>query len=205
MRIFGILFLLLTLVFDLRSMQNVLPDTSGAPSIKYSRQQFKKEQKDLKNFEKQIKEWKSAVKKSNPDYLNSLMGKLMETLRKEHDEMSDRVSERSKKMLPPGVKTKQDSAFLADRPKVYNAELADQRPRITKEEIFRKKLESDYLSEYVPVVREEKKILARLKNIDEFNSETPSSVFTDITNDFEQFREQMKIELALLKRETAKK
>lgn len=205
MRIFGILFCLLSFAFDGRSTENPLADTSGSPSIKYTKQQYKKEQKDLKVFEKQIKEWRSALKKPNPDYLNTLMGKLMETLRKEHDEMSDRVSERSKKMLPPGVKTKQDSALLADKPKVYNAELADQRPRITKEEIFRKKMESDYLSAYVPVVREEKKILAKLKNMDEFNAETTTSVYNEITNDFERFKHQMKIELDLLKKETAKK
>lgn len=205
MRLIGILLSILVITSGLIAMPGSPTDTLDMPSTKYSKLQYKKELKDIKRYDKQLKQWKSAVKKPNPDYLNSLLAKFMATLDKEHDELSYRISERSKKMLPPGIQKKQNSAVLEDKPKVYNAELADQKPRITKEEIFRKKMESDYLSEYIPVVREQKRIQVKLKKIAEFSAETPSSVYGEVTKDLEHFKDQMKLELDLMKKETAKK
>ncbi len=183
----------------------VIQDSIAKPSIKYSKSELKKEEQDGKNFEKQIKEWNKALKKPNIDYLNSLFGKIMETLYKENHELSDRVSDRSRKLMPPVPKNAADSLALDEKPKAYNPELKDKLPRTTKEEIFQKKVESDYLSKYVTLVRQEKNLLQKLKNVTQFNFDTPTSVYQDISKDLDLFRAYLKAEVALMKVETGKK
>ncbi len=195
----------LLISFSIALANPAIQDSMGKPSIKYTKNELKKEEQDGKNFDKQIKEWNKAIQKPNIDYLNSLFGKIMATLYKEHNELSNRISDRSRKLVPPTPKNAADSLALEEKPKAYNPELKEKLPRTTKEEVLQKKVESEYLSKYVVVVRQEKSLLQKLKNVPQFNFETQAAVYQEISKDLEQFRSQIKAEVALMKAETGKK
>lgn len=180
-------------------------DSLNLPSIKYSKLELKKETNDLKILDKQIKEWNKALKKLNADYLNTLYSRILETLYKEHQELSTKISARSKKLQPGPKMNEKDSLLASDKPKAYNPELQDQPARISKEQILRQKTESDYLSKYVALVKAESNLLLKFKNVELFTNETPSTVFATISEDLKQFRAKMQTELDLMKPETSRK
>lgn len=180
-------------------------DSTEKLSIKYSKQEWKKEANDLKLFEKQIKEWNKACKKPNSDYLNTLYSRLMETVYKEHNELSTKISGRSKKMHPGSKMNAKDSLLEAEKPKAYNAELKDQPMRLSKSEIHRQKAESDYLNKYVSLVKAESNLLLKLKKMEAFTAETKAIIYAGISADLNDFKSFMKAELELMKPETAKK
>ncbi|MBK8954671.1 MAG: hypothetical protein IPM34_03835 [Saprospiraceae bacterium] len=180
-------------------------DSLDKPSIKYSKKEWQKESNDLKSFDKQIKEWKKAVKKPNPDYLNTLYSRLMTSLYKEHNELSTRISGRSKKMHPGQRHHGKDSLRDSEKPKVYNPELKDQPERLSKDQIMKQKAESDYLSLYITLVKAESNLLMKFKNVEPFGPDTKSTVYMAISEDLNQFKTHMKAELDYMKAETAKK
>ncbi|MBK9720479.1 MAG: hypothetical protein IPO78_02545 [Saprospiraceae bacterium] len=181
-------------------------DTSVKVKIKYSKKELKKELKDIKTVDAQFKDWNRAVKQKNPDYLNIVFKKTIKLLEKEHAELNNRISERSKKLLPPAsTNPSTNPAAGEDKPKVYNAELKDQVVRVSKEEILQKKAESETLSNYINVIRNEKIILNKLASIKEFDAETKPENYVSVSNEFAAFKIEMLAEIALLKKETGKK
>lgn len=181
------------------------PTSMPKPAMKYSPNDWKKESEDVKSFGKLIKEWSGSIKKPNPDYLNTLYGRLMEKAYKEHNELSSRISERSRKMHSNGKMSSQDSLMEGDKPKAYNPELKDQPMRVTKEDILQQKTESDYLAKYVKVVKAEAGLLQQLKTVKPFQDTTAVMVYGTVTNHLKDFHKQMNEELALMKLETSKK
>lgn len=184
---------------------NLSKDSLDKPTVKYSKSELKKETEDLKAFEKQIKEWNKACKKPNADYLNTLYSRIMETVYKEHNELSTKISGRSKKMHPGSKMNAKDSLLDAEKPKAYNAELKDQPTRLSKTEILRQKAESDYLNKYVSLVKAQSNLLLKLKKMEAFSAESKASVYEGISADLNAFKSNMKAELELMKPETAKK
>lgn len=181
-------------------------DSSQIIKIKYSKKELQKEIKDLKNFEAQLKIWKKAVKENNPDYLNEVYDKTLNIVNKEHSELSTRISERSKKLIvSSGDSNQKNSKEKEDLPKVYNSELKDQIVHVNKSDILQKKAESDYLNKYIHLIRNEKNILNKLEINTVFTSETKPDVFHDISNSFNAFKNEMKAEIELIKKETSKK
>ncbi|MBK6860018.1 MAG: hypothetical protein IPK91_08030 [Saprospiraceae bacterium] len=174
-------------------------DSSYAIKIKYSKKDLKKEMQDVKNLDKQIKEWNKAIKSNNPDYMNSLFSKTLVSIQKEHSELSNRVSSRSKALMPPTTVSSED------QPKVYNPELKDQINRVNKADIMAKKVESEYLSNYITVVKNEKNILTKLASIASFDEDTKPEIYPQIAADFIAFKSEMKAEIELMKKETGKK
>lgn len=174
-------------------------DSSYAIKIKYSKKDLKKEMQDVKNLDKQIKEWNKAIKSNNPDYMNSLFSKTLVSIQKEHSELSNRVSSRSKALMPPTTVSSED------QPKVYNPELKDQINRVNKADIMAKKVESEYLSNYITVVKNEKNILTKLASIASFDEDTKPEIYQQIAADFIAFKSEMKAEIELMKKETGKK
>lgn len=174
-------------------------DSVYSIKIKYSKKDLKKEMQDIKNLDKQIKEWNKAIKLNNPDYMNSLFSKTLVSIQKEHSELSNRVSSRSKALMPPAAVSSED------QPKVYNPELKDQINRINKADIMAKKVESEYLSNYISVVKNEKNILAKLASIPSFDEDTKAEIYPQIAADFTAFKSEMKAEIELMKKETGKK
>jgi len=174
-------------------------DSSYAIKIKYSKKDLKKEMQDVKNLDKQIKEWNKAIKSNNPDYMNSLFSKTLVSIQKEHSELSNRVSSRSKALMPPATVSSED------QPKVYNPELKDQINRVNKADIMAKKVESEYLSNYIAVVKNEKNILTKLAAIASFDEDTKPEIYPQIAADFNAFKSEMKAEIELMKKETGKK
>lgn len=65
--------------------------------------------------------------------MNSLFSKTLVSIQKEHSELSNRVSSRSKALMPPTTVNSED------QPKVYNPELKDQINRVNKADIMAKK------------------------------------------------------------------
>ncbi len=181
-------------------------DTSSLPSIRYTKKELKKEMEDLKDLDKQVKEWNKAIKQNNPDYLNVVFGKCMKLMEKEHSELSNRVSQRSKQLVPqPSTNKTNSSGTDDDKPQVYNSELKDQIVHVDKKEIMKKKAESDYLSKYITVIRNEKAVMNKLKNVKSFDQQTPSSTYQQISTDLQTFRKEMSDEIELMKKETGKK
>ncbi|MBP8725062.1 MAG: hypothetical protein JPMHGGIA_01075 [Saprospiraceae bacterium] len=178
-----------------------LSDTSLGPVPKYSQAEWKKEKEDIAKFDKQLKEWKKAVKKANPDYLNTVYGRILEAAYREHNQLSNRVSGRSRQLIRQEGKSERDS--LA--PKAYNPELRDQPARVTKEEIRLRKAESDYLANYVDLVKKQTTLLKNLKNNKPFSSDAEPRIYADLTKELEAFRDAMKEELALMKKEVHKR
>ena len=129
----------------------------------------------------------------------------MKLLEKEHSELSNRVSERSKQMFPGTFPNKTSSTGTEDKPKVYNSELKDQIVHVNKQDIMRKKAESEYLNKYINVIRNEKTLITKLKNVKTFDGEMPSSVYQQISTDVLSFRKEMNEEIGLMKKETGKK
>ena len=178
-----------------------LSDTSLGPVPKYSQAEWKKEKEDIAKFDKQLKEWKKAVKKANPDYLNTVYGRILEAAYREHNQLSNRVSGRSRQLIRQEGKSERDS--LA--PKAYNPELRDQPARVTKEEIRLRKAESDYLANYVDLVKKQTTLLKNLKNNKPFSSDAEPRIYADLTKELEAFRDAMKEELAVMKKEVHKR
>lgn len=176
-------------------------DTNFIPAKRYTKQELKKEKNDLRNFDKQYKEWQKAVKQKNADYLNAVFARTLALLEKEHSELSTRISVRSKEMLP----TKKPENTSDDKPKVYNPELKDQIVNVKKEDILRKKAESEYLGKYINVIRNEKNIITQFKNIKPFDINTPSTIYDQISSDLKTFKKEMDEEIALMAKETGKK
>jgi len=177
-------------------------DTSFVPSIRYTKEELKKEMKDLKTLDKQCKEWNKAVKENNPDYINVVFSKTMALLEKEHAELNNRVSIRSKQLYPSTMQTK--SAMTEDKPRVYNPELKDQIVHVNKEEIMRKKAESEYLNNYIDVIRNEKTLITKLKTAKSFDDKTSATTYAEINADLQAFKKEMAAEIALMKKETGK-
>ena len=180
-------------------------DTTFIPTVRYSKDELKKEMNDVKVLDKHNKEWKEAIKQKNPDYLNSVFSKTMKILEKEHSELSNRVSERSKEMFPGNPQIKTSSTGAEDKPKVYNSELKDQIVHVNKQDIMRKKAESEYLNKYINVIRNEKTLITKLKNVKTFDDQTPASVYQQISSDLQSFKKEMNEEIGLMKKETGKK
>lgn len=178
-------------------------DTSYIPTIRYSKKELKKEINDLKAFEKQIKEWQKAIKQNNLDYLNSMFSKTMSLLEKEHNELNNRISERSKQLSPSPSQAANSGA--EDKPKVYNPELKDQIVHVNKEDVMRKKAEAEYLSKYIVVIRNEKNLITKLKNVKPFDAQTPSATLQEISSDIQAFKKEMNTEISLMEKETGKK
>lgn len=174
-------------------------DSTYTIKIKYSKKDLKKEMQDIKNLDKLIKDWNKAIKSNNPDYMNSLFSKTLIAIQKEHSELSNRVSSRSKALMPPAAVNSED------QPKVYNPELKDQINRINKADIMAKKVESEYLSNYIAVVKNEKNILAKLASIPSSDEDTKAEIYPQIAADFIAFKSEMKAEIELMKKETGKK
>ncbi len=178
-------------------------DTSYIPTIRYSKKELKKEINDLKAFEKQIKEWQQGIKQNNLDYLNSMFSKTMSLLEKEHNELNNRISERSKQLSPAPSQAANSGA--EDKPKVYNPELKDQIVHVNKEDVMRKKAEAEYLSKYIVVIRNEKNLITKLKNVKPFDAQTPSATLQEISSDIQAFKKEMNTEISLMEKETGKK
>jgi hypothetical protein len=180
-------------------------DTGFVPSIRYSKKELKRELHDVKIFNNQIKDWNKAIKQKNADYLNVVFAKTMEMADKEHSELSNRISIRSKELYPPANPAPAVAPGFEDKPQVYNPELKHQIKHVNKEELLRKKAESDYLNLYVQIIKNEKTIMSKLKNVGTFNGNTPDSVFHEISKDFKSFVKEMEAEISLMKKETGKK
>ncbi len=205
------LFLSFFLLFAFSSLlfsSELRVDTGFVPSIRYTKAQLKKEIKDLKLIEKQLKEWNKAIKQKNIDYLNVVFSKTIDLLSKEHNELSNRISIRSKELYPPAQTTPNSQTpapGFEDKPQVYNSELRDQYKHVNKEDLLRKKAESDYLNNYIQIIRNEKAIINKLNNTGTFNGTTPDASFEEISKDFKEFVKEMNEEIHLMKRETGKK
>ena len=176
-------------------------DSAYLPAIRYSKKELKKEITDIKSVDKQFKEWQKAIKQNNVDYLNSVFSKTMNLLEKEHNELSNRISIRSKELVHSDTPTSNSE----DKPKVYNSELKDQIIHVNKQDIMRKKAESEYLSKYINVIRNEKTLITKLKNVKTFDGQTPASSYQEISNDVQAFKKEMDTEIVLMRNETGKK
>ena len=177
----------------------------GKPSLKYKPSDLKKEVEDFKAFSKMVKEWNKGIKKPNPDYLNTLYGRILEKAYKEHNELSSRVSERSRQMHGNVKSNGLDSLNEEEKPKAFNPELKEQPARVSKEEIQQKKIESDYLSSYVKIVKSESSLLHQLKAMKSFTSSTEKGVLENVAGLLNDFQAKMQLELDLIKLETSKK
>ena len=204
MKIYSILFLFF--ISSISVFASAVPgDSSYLPTVRYNKKELKKEMKDVKSFEKQFKVWQKAIKQNNVDYLNSVFTKTLSLMEKEHNELSNRISERSKQLAQTNTQSNPSNSADEDKPKVYNSELKDQIVHVNKQDIMRKKAESEYLSKYVVVIRNEKTIITKLKNVKTFDGQTPATTFKEISSDVEAFKKEMRTEITLMEKETGKK
>jgi hypothetical protein len=172
----------------------------------YTKEYFKKEKEDLKVFLKMSKEWTKGIKKPNFDYLASQFSKLNAQMEKEHSELSLRIANRNRSVSSSSKSmSRSDSLKKADLPVGYNPTIKGQIENFTKEEINKKRTESDILSVYGKVIRTQKAILTKLKNIKEITPETLPSSLNQISEDLNNFQLSMKEELRILKNETGVK
>lgn len=204
MRLIHLAIFILFLVFNANA-DIVVADSNYLPSIHYTKKELKKEKKDIKAFDKLVKEWKKAIRQNNTDYLNVVFSRVKTFLEKEHNELSNRISKRSKELYPSKSDTKPTNSVFEDKPKVYNSELKDQIIRVNKEDIMRKKAEYDYLNKYIQVIRNEKDLIIKLNSVLNFDNQTPSSIYLKINQDLANFRNDMLEEISLMKKETGKK
>ncbi|HEX5624918.1 MAG TPA: hypothetical protein VFX48_02795 [Saprospiraceae bacterium] len=180
-------------------------DSTVKPKIRYTKKQWQKESKDLKSFDAQIKVWNKAVKERNPDFQNEVFKRLLTTADKEYQELSTRISERSKQLVPPSPHPLGGDQPSDDQPRVYNPELKDQHVHVKKEDILSMKAESDFLSQYIAIIKKQKITLDQLNQHPSFDAQTKPEMFSAIAAQLQGFRSGMKSELDLMKKETAKK
>lgn len=167
---------------------------------------LKKEKQDVKDFTKLLKTWSSSIKKPNYDFLNSQFIILTEQMEKESNELSLRIANRNRVVYQTHKpKSTQDSIAKADLPVGYNPTIKGQIENISKAEIENKKSESEILSRYGKIIKQEKTIMAKLKNVHEINLETPYTTLQQIQSDLKVFLSAMQDELVLLKNETKSK
>lgn len=204
MKIFYFLFLFFFSTVLLHAGVN-LGDTTLLPTVQYNKKELKKEMNDVKALDKQFKVWQKAIKQKNIDYLNVVFSNTMKQLEKENSELSNRVSERSKKMIPPDAQKKATSTGVEDKPQVYNSELKEQIVHVNKQDIMRKKAEAEYLNKYINVIRNEKTLINKLKNVKTFDGQTPPSTYEQISADIMAFKKEMNREITLMEKETGKK
>ncbi len=190
-----VLALLLVSSFVQLSAHPFVQDSGYKIKIKYTKKDLKKEMQDIKNLDKQIKEWNKAIKLNNPDFMNSLFSKILGTIQKEHGELSNRISARSKELIPSA------NPVSEDKPKVYNPELKDQISRVNKADILAKKVESEFLSNYITIVKNEKNIILKLTAVPSFDEDTKSEIYPQLSSDFQAFKTEMKAELEWMKKE----
>jgi hypothetical protein len=167
---------------------------------------LKKEKADLKLFTKMLKEWNKSVKKPNYDYLNSQYITFNAQMEKECNELSMRIATRNRSVYQTQKpKNQMDSLAKADLPVGYNPSIKGQIENVSREEIENKKSETDILSRYGKIIRQEKSVMNKLKNVHEINPDTPSSSLNQISDDLKIFLEAMQEEIRMLKNETNKK
>lgn len=173
--------------------------------IRYSKKEFKKEQKDLKQFAAHRKEINNTIKSGNVDYLNVLLEKSKILVSKEIDESANRISIRSKKM--GGHHKRVDSIQVSDIPKAYNPDLVQQQKPagVTKEETVKMKTEAEILSKYGKIIREQQQIIISLNKLNTIDAKNLSEISAEWVAKLSSFYDLMQQELSIMKRETGKK
>ena len=166
----------------------------------YSKEELKGEKLEIKNINKLLKKWQSALKSNNWDYINTTWQGLYSQMLAEANETSTRVGNRQKNISQTKAQSKSTSEE-SDLPKGYNPTIDGQINNMSKNDIERAKTEHNALAPYQNIITKQNSILRRMKNFKEFNSETADSSVDQLRTDVKEFIQLLNDELLLMKKE----
>lgn len=170
----------------------------------YTKKEFKKESRDLKAFDKIVKEFRKSVTGTNIDLKNASLESVREIMKKEYDELNTRITARAKKFNPSSAKAT-DTTAQSDLPKAYNPTIKNQIPRVDKNALLEGKSETSILLLYSRILNRENKVIRQLANMDVITEATPTSSYDEILRNAGEFRKYMKEELSLMTKEKGRK
>lgn len=168
----------------------------------YTKQEYKKEVKDLKEFDKVFKSFKKSISSSNIDLKNAALESLKSQMKKEYDELNTRITARAKKFSP--LKKPLDSIAQNDLPKGYNPSIKGQIQSVDKNALIDGKSETEILIRYSKILNKENRLIKQLSMMEEINDTTPITSINEILNNGNDFKSLMKDELNLLSKEKGK-
>ncbi len=166
----------------------------------YSKEELKGEKLEIKNINKLLKKWQSALKSNNWDYINTTWQGLYSQMLAEANETSTRVGNRQKNISQTKAQSKSTSEE-SDLPKGYNPTIDGQINNMSKNDIERAKTEHNALAPYQNIITKQNSILRRMKNFKEFNSETAGSSVDQLRSDVKEFIQLLNEELLLMRKE----
>ncbi len=179
-------------------------DSTSYPPI-YSIKDIKKETKEIKAFQKLIRQFESARK--NIDYQNSILEKVLASMQKETQELNFRIKHRTQQLADHSKKKQADSIWLEDLPQAYNPELIsyNKNQNFNKEETQIKRQESVILSFYGKILRDQQLIIQRMEKINSLQPETMHESYPAVQKDMKSFLANMKEEVNWMRKECYKK
>ncbi len=169
---------------------------------RYTKQEYKKEVKDLKEFDKVYKSFKKAAESTNIDLKNSTLESLKTQMKKEYDELNARITSRAKKFSP--MKKPLDSIAQNDLPKGYNPTIKGQIQTVDKTALIDGKSETEILIRYSKILNKENRLIKQLSMMEEITESTPNSSISEILNNGADFKSYLKEELNLMNKEKGK-
>ncbi|MEO6189170.1 MAG: hypothetical protein ABIO44_01220 [Saprospiraceae bacterium] len=178
-------------------------DSSILYKANYTNKEWKKESKDIKQFAKIIKEYKKSMGSNNIDLKNATLNLLKEQMKKEADELNNRITARAKKFSP--AKKNTDTLITSDLPVGYNPTIKGQIKRVDKNSILEGKSETEILLKYSRILNKENKVIRQISLMKEITEITPEVSYNEILNNANEFKTYLKDELNLMAKEKGKK
>ena len=178
-------------------------DTSILYKTIYTNKEWKKESKDIKQFAKVIKQFKKSISSSNIDLKNATLNLLREQMKKEGEELNNRITARAKKFSP--AKKNTDTLITTDLPLGYNPTIKGQIKHVDKNSILEGKSETEILLMYSKILNKENKVIRQLSLMKEITETTPEVSYNEILKNADEFKSYLKDELNLMAKEKGKK
>ncbi|MEP7195519.1 MAG: hypothetical protein ABI851_03310 [Saprospiraceae bacterium] len=180
-----------------------IPDSGIVFKAIYTNKEWKKESKDIKQFSSVIKEFVKANKSTNVDLKNSALESLKLQMKKEYDELNNRITSRAKKFSPS--KKSKDTLIVNDMPKGYNPTIKGQIEHVDKSALLEGRSETEILLLYSRILNKENRIIRQLAMMEEITDVTPPSSFEAIIKNAADFKSAIEEEVKLMAKEKGKK
>lgn len=169
----------------------------------YTNKEVKKEVKDYKNFNKMVRKLKKSANKENIDLKNSILSEVKDLMKKEYEELNNRITNRAKKLTP--LKRNSDTLIKGDIPEGYNPTIKGQFEPVNKSDVQKGKNETEVLLLYTKILNKENRILRQMDGIKEFMPTNKVTLMSEILDHLDHFKICLKEELQLMSKEKGKK
>lgn len=178
-------------------------DSSIVFTAQYTKQEVKKEAKDIKEYNKVVKVFKKSISSKNIDLKNSTLSDLKSQMKKEYEELNSRITSRAKKVST--FKRTSDTLISGDIPQGYNPTIKGQIERVEKSDVLKGKNETEILLLYTKILNKQNRIIRQLDSLEELTITTPNSTYESVLKNAGDFKMTLSEELKLLNKEKGKK